>query len=511
MIPITEFSSEVRQGLQLTIRTIVIAIALGGLILVAGAQQPGPLSPPSAKAVESEDQGPAAQAAAFFERGQQAHEAGKLEEAVRLYSEALERDPSLWQAEYQRGVAYFSLGKLTEARAAMMRTIQLLSEFTDSPQRRAISARVQSTLGEIALAEANPAEAERAFRRALELSPSSGRAHVGLAEVFLSNRKFAEAAAEAKAAIAAGEDRASIYLLLGQAQMLSGQDDEAMASLNEALKREPQMAVALCARAELLLKRNDLPRAITDLQAALALAQDTPMRLRLADAFRRAKREAEAITLYRQVLEAEPNQTEARAALVALLIESGKSSEAVAELEALIKTDPNRAVWRGQLAELYLATQPEKALEQYAAAAKLEPAQPSYQIGLGAALVKLRRFQQAISVLKQVLERQPNADLAYFAHTNLATAFFELEDYPNAAREFVWILDHQHDPKRTAIALYFLGICFDKLGDYEQALKAYERFLSLASPDNQLEIDKVKLRLPSLKRQIKEGKGQRKK
>jgi hypothetical protein len=38
-------------------------------------------------------------------------------------------------------------------------------------------------------------------------------------------------------------------------------------------------------------------------------------------------------------------------------------------------------------------------------------------------------------------------------------------------------------------------------------LKAYEQFMALASADNQLEIDKVNLRLPSLRRQISEGKG----
>src|SRR5205823_12518655 len=125
--------------------------------------------------------------------------------------------------------------------------------------------------------------------------------------------------------------------------------------------------------------------------------------------------------------------------------------------------------------------------------------------------VKLRRFEEAVGVLKQVLEQEPKDDLAYFAHTNLATALFELQDYASAAREYVWILERQRDQKRAAITLYFLGICFDKLGDYEQALKAYQQFLGLASADNQLEIDKVKLRLPSLERQIREGKGKRKK
>ena len=97
--------------------------------------------------------------------------------------------------------------------------------------------------------------------------------------------------------------------------------------------------------------------------------------------------------------------------------------------------------------------------------------------------------------------------------TNMGTALFELDDFPNAAREFLWILDHQSrrgDQKRTAITLYFLGICFDKVGDYEQALKAYGQFMALASPENQLEIEKIKLRLPSLQRQIKQGQGKAK-
>ncbi|HEX8999823.1 MAG TPA: tetratricopeptide repeat protein, partial [Blastocatellia bacterium] len=61
------------------------------------------------------------------------------------------------------------------------------------------------------------------------------------------------------------------------------------------------------------------------------------------------------------------------------------------------------------------------------------------------------------------------------------------------------------DRKRASISLYFLGVCFDKIGDYEQALRAYNQFMELASPENQLEIEKIKLRMPSLKRQIELG------
>ena len=48
--------------------------------------------------------------------------------------------------------------------------------------------------------------------------------------------------------------------------------------------------------------------------------------------------------------------------------------------------------------------------------------------------------------------------------------------------------------------------------EYEQALAAYEAFLGRADlKTNQLEIEKVKLRLPSLRRQIQLGQGAKQK
>jgi hypothetical protein len=62
------------------------------------------------------------------------------------------------------------------------------------------------------------------------------------------------------------------------------------------------------------------------------------------------------------------------------------------------------------------------------------------------------------------------------------------------------------------VAHYFIATAHDYLGEYEQALAAYESFLASAdSKTNQLEIDKVKLRLPSLRRQIQLGQGVKRK
>ena len=59
---------------------------------------------------------------------------------------------------------------------------------------------------------------------------------------------------------------------------------------------------------------------------------------------------------------------------------------------------------------------------------------------------------------------------------------------------------------------YFIATSHDYLGEYAEALRSYEKFLSIADPNtNQLEIDKVKLRLPTLRRQIQLGEGAKKK
>jgi hypothetical protein len=71
--------------------------------------------------------------------------------------------------------------------------------------------------------------------------------------------------------------------------------------------------------------------------------------------------------------------------------------------------------------------------------------------------------------------------------------------------EYQWLLKSKPD---LAIAYYFIATSHDYLGEYKQALEAYETFVSRADPKtNQLEIEKVNLRLPMLRRQIKLGEG----
>src|SRR6185369_15700220 len=175
-------------------------------------------------------------------------------------------------------------------------------------------------------------------------------------------------------------------------------------------------------------------------------------------------------------------------------------------LEKLLEKNPRNAMLLGRLGASYRVDDPARSLEFYRSAAEIQPDRPEYALGYGATLVQARRFPEAVHILRQVVRATPDN---YAAHANLAIALYESKRYPEAIPEYEWILTNKPD---AAVAHYFIATAHDYLGEYPEALASYEKFLSVSdAKTNQLEIDKVKLRLPSLQRQIKLGEGAKKK
>jgi tetratricopeptide (TPR) repeat protein len=135
----------------------------------------------------------------------------------------------------------------------------------------------------------------------------------------------------------------------------------------------------------------------------------------------------------------------------------------------------------------------------------LEPRNLDHAVGYASALVQLRRFEEAAAVLRRVIEVAPDK---YEAHANLAAALYELKLYNLAILEYNWI---SRERPELSVVHFFIATAHDRLGEYEAALEAYETFLARADArTNQLEIEKVNLRLPSLRSQVKRGQGLKK-
>jgi len=84
---------------------------------------------------------------------------------------------------------------------------------------------------------------------------------------------------------------------------------------------------------------------------------------------------------------------------------------------------------------------------------------------------------------------------------------FQLKRFDEAKAEYQWLIERQPN---LAAAYYFLAITHDQLGEYLDAMANYQQFLRLADPvASKAEIEKVNLRLPTLQKQLRDGKGKK--
>jgi predicted Zn-dependent protease len=180
------------------------------------------------------------------------------------------------------------------------------------------------------------------------------------------------------------------------------------------------------------------------------------------------------------------------------------SSADVGALEKQLGADTKNPVLLGRLCIL-TRTNPQKSLEYCRRASEAEPGNIGHAIGFGAALVQAKELVQAVDLLRKLLMLDPEN---YAIHANLATALFGLRRYQEAKPEFEWLI--QKKPE-LAIAYYYLAIAHDNLAEYTDAMTNYRLFLRFVdSKQNQLEIDKVDLRIPTLEKQVKNGEGLKK-
>ncbi len=172
----------------------------------------------------------------------------------------------------------------------------------------------------------------------------------------------------------------------------------------------------------------------------------------------------------------------------------------------LIQNDPRNTSLLSRLGNAYRRIDPSKSEGYYYRALQIEPNNPKYAIGYAAALIQSRRFAEAVEILQKVINQTPDD---YVAHANLALALYELKRFAEALPEYEWLAAKRPE---TAATYFFIATARDNLGEYAEALEAYENFLARAdAANNKLEIEKVNLRLPVLRDQIKRGQGTKRK
>ena len=440
----------------------------------------------------------------LFDRGQNAHAKNDLARALAFYEAALKLRPEFPEAEYQRGVALVGLHRPTDAEKAFARAIELRKDWILP----------YSALGNLLTYLMRDKEAEPHLRRALQLGAKDFITLDALSAVCFRAGNSKEALALAQRATEDEAASASAWVWLASMQSAAENPQAATTSLDHALQLDPNHIQALKERATLYTSVAAYDKAIDDLKKALLIKPgDKEISLQLAHVYDRAGKydeEQQILAAFNQTRPAtDSSRTEAAVVGTAKEIEAANNDDpkvAQPAVEELIRKNPKNAVLLARMGELTRLTDPQKSAESYRRANEIDPKNPKYAIGYAAALVQMRRFAEAEPILRRVIAAAPKE---YTAHANLALALYELKRFADALPEYEWLAAARPE---IAATYFFIATAHDNLGEYEQALEAYEQYLSRADPNsNKLDIEKVNLRLPRLRDQIKRGQGVRRK
>ncbi len=431
---------------------------------------------------------------AVFNQAQDLHEKGDLAGAIRLYEKAIKVEPSFPEAYYQRGVAELAMKFPADAERSFRRALELRGDWPPP----------LTSLGSLLLDRGDATEADKLLSRAVELEPQNSSALIALTELKLNSRSSARTLEGLLALIVKLTDKANTTASLWSARAALenalAKRRAARGSVAKALLLDIKHRQSLILSAEIAVSDGDL-----------ATAKDVVSRL--SELFPNSD---ESKLLRARIFAAEGFLDEASKQLGSLTKPSSATSElssrisqyrttGVADLEKQLEKSPKDGFILGRLCVLYRLINPEKALSFCRQASEAEPENVTHAVGFGAALVQGKQFESAVALFTKILELVPDN---LTARANLASAFFQLKRYPEARSSFELLTEAQ--PK-SAGAYFFLGIIHDETGSYMDAMANYQMYLKLADPvQNKLEIEKINLRLPPLQKLIKEGKGKKK-
>lgn len=197
-------------------------------------------------------------------------------------------------------------------------------------------------------------------------------------------------------------------------------------------------------------------------------------RLQKAKSLVKEKRFEEALAEVEMVLKADPNNLAAHQAAGNLKIKLKRKDEALTHFQAILRLDPRKTKAYLKSAKIYLdQDRLDKSLEQCLAAAKIDPKLTAAYVGAGQVLVRQKNYDEAVKQLSAALRLNPRL-LA--ARQQLALAYSKQHKYSEAVAQLKATL--RIEPKNV-IAHAGLGRIYLLLKDFSAAREAYQEAIKL--------------------------------
>jgi predicted CXXCH cytochrome family protein len=269
----------------------------------------------------------------YFELGDGYARAGKSDEAIRWYKEALRRKPEFRPATKQ--LAATLIGKGEYARATEVLRLAVAAPPADEA--------LFTDLGNAYLRQHMLPQAQQALKRALEINPDQPEAQNLLGLVAVQKNDPAEAAALFRSALRGQPDFAEAHNNLGNVLAGAHSYPEAEYHFQRAITINPRYAEAHHSYALVLALTQSYDQAAVELREAARLdPNDAQTHDDLGDVLMARGQGEGAADQYREVIRLKPGLADAHCSLGNLLGAQKRFEEAAKELQACTQLDPSR-------------------------------------------------------------------------------------------------------------------------------------------------------------------------
>src|SRR5467141_2315921 len=282
-----------------------------------------------------------------------------------------------------------------------------------------------------------------AYKRAYALDPKSQVIGERLAEMYWKAQRIHDAVAEAQEILKRDPDNVQSRRLLGRIYLRSLGDVSASNGQPETVSKAIEQY-----------------REINRLDPS-----DTESALWLARLYRLKNEHDKAEQVLRSILKSDPENEPAVEQLTQLLMDEGKSTEAVTLLEAITAHSPS-PVLLDLLGDAHTqAHDLEKAEKAYRKAVELDPSELSHQRGLGQTLLAEEKYPEALKVYEKLSDVMPDDSDVYL---RIAQIYRELHQLDKAEQNLVKA--RQYAPGSLEV-MYNEAMLYQAQGRFEDAIR----------------------------------------
>jgi predicted O-linked N-acetylglucosamine transferase (SPINDLY family) len=310
----------------------------------------------------------------LINRGNASEEAGRMDDAMALYDEAIALAPELARAHMNRGnillardqpgaalsayeratglepdypAAHFNRGN---ALAALSRHDEALEAYRSAIMLQPDFVEAHIALG-CSLEDLGQTEdALSSYLRALEFCPTYGEVHANLGRLLLALGRNDEGIASYERCIALMPDNDEVLAAVGTAQFQRGRLEEARKNLTRAIDLSPDRVDTLIHLGDVLIELGFADAAIECFNRALQISPDNAAaRLSSGSAHFLKGEFAEAAANYRKATEISPTFAAAHGCLGSVLKDIGKIDEGIVSTRRALELEPNLHVVRSNL------------------------------------------------------------------------------------------------------------------------------------------------------------------